>query len=180
MRLALLWRQLMITTPARVASMMAQMLSVTPRVLLCNELPNHGIAYKQYASSSAGEVLFPGDKTPFHWRLPLCQRLLSVSLLRATVHRADDTTDALSRCDWSCAFPIGDVGDFTMVIKPPDLETRRRKLFLHVDVQVSGAESRVVFSLQDALLAPYRIDNLTRHQFLVRLRKRTNASRKIE
>ena len=145
----------------------SKMLTVSPRVLLCNQLPRHAIAYKQHGSSSVGEVLFPGDDAPFHWRHPLGARLLSVSLLRATVDRADDTTEELSRCDWSCAFPISDVGDFTVVIKPPDAETRRQKLFLNVDVQVSGAESKIIFSLQDASLAPYRIDNLTNHQMLI-------------
>ena len=83
-------------------------------------------------------MLFPGDSAPFHWRSPVAQRLLSVSLLRASVERADDTTEALRNCDWSCAFPIDDVGDFTLVCKPPDPETRRQKLFVNVDVQVSG------------------------------------------
>ena len=34
-------------------------------------------------------------------------------------------------------------------------------------MKVSGAETFVTFSLQDTSLAPYRIDNLTRHQLLV-------------
>ena len=114
-----------------------------------------------------GELLWPGDSTPFHWANPTAARLLSVSLLRASADRADDHTEALRCCDWSCAFPIDAVGDFTIGIKPPDLETRRQRLFLNVDVQASGAETRVVFSLQESSLAPYRIDNLTNHSILV-------------
>jgi hypothetical protein len=145
----------------------SKMLTISPRVLLCNTLPAHAIAYKQHGSAAAGEVVFPGDNAPFHWLQPLGSRLLSVSVLSSAVDRADDTTEALSRCDWSCAFPIADVGDCTIVLKPPDPEARRKKLFLNVDVQVTGAESRVVFSLQDATLAPYRIDNLTAHPLLI-------------
>ena len=142
-------------------------LTVGPRVMLCNALPHHAIAFKQHGVVSAGDTLFPGDTAPFHWHNPTFARLLSVGLLRKSVDRADDTADALANCDWSCAFPINDVDDFTIVIKPPDPETRRQKLFLHVDIQVDGSESRVVFSLQEAALAPYRIDNLTRHSVLV-------------
>lgn len=120
----------------------SKMLTVSPRVLLCNTLPKHAIAYKQHGSAALGEVLFPGDNAPFHWRSAQGEapRLLSVSLLRSTVDRADDTADALRNADWSCAFAIDDVGDMTLVIKPPDPETRRQKLFLNVDVQVSGAQ----------------------------------------
>ena len=33
--------------------------------------------------------------------------------------------------------------------------------------QVTGAEARIVFSLQEQSLAPYRIENYTRHQMLL-------------
>ena len=144
----------------------SKMLTVSPRVLLCNTLPRHAVAYKQHEVNTLGEVLFSGDSSPFHWRQPTA-RLLSVSLLPETIDRADDLTACLSRCDWSCAFPISDVGDFTIVCKPPDPGARRQKLFLNVDVQATGAETSVIFSLQDASLAPYRIDNLTGRSLLI-------------
>ena len=59
------------------------------------------------------------------------------------------------------------MGELTIVAKAPDPHLRRQKLFLSVDVQLAGAETRVVFSLQEAALAPYRIDNHTAHPVLV-------------
>jgi hypothetical protein len=149
------------------------MLTVWPRVVLVNTLPVHAIAYKQHDDEHAlGMALFPQEQAPLHFRggsrTPSGEsRLLSVNLLPAVLDRADDPTEALSRCDWTITFAIGDEGEFTVVTRSPDVETRQQRLFLSVDVQVHGAQTMVVFSLQPAALAPYRVDNLTSHALVV-------------
>ena len=151
----------------------SKMLTVWPRVVLVNTLPVHAIAYKQHDDEHAlGMALFPQEQAPLHFRggsrTPSGEsRLLSVNLLPAVLDRADDPTEALSRCDWTITFAIGDEGEFTVVTRSPDVETRQQRLFLSVDVQVHGAQTMVVFSLQPAALAPYRVDNLTSHALVV-------------
>ena len=126
------------------------MLLVWPRVVLVNTLPLHAIAYKQADDLRApGAALFPGETAPFHFqggsKAPSGEpRLLSVNLLPSALDRAADPAEALSRCDWMCTFAIGDEGEFTVVTRSPDLETRQQRLFLCVDVQASAAESRRV------------------------------------
>ena len=53
-------------------------------------------------------------------------------------------------CDWSCAFPINEAGDLTIVSRLPD----REKEFVSVDVQCSGSETRVVFATQVETASP--------------------------
>ena len=167
----------------------SKMLTVWPRIVLVNALPHHAIAYKQHDLPTSGEALFPSDERAFHFiggggsvhdlrdgaaqtsassaNRPRRKPKISVCLLRRSLDRADDTSEVLANCDWLISFPIDEAGELTIVAKAPDPEMRGHKLFLNVDVQVAGAETRVVFSLQEAALAPYRIDNHTQHSVVV-------------
>jgi len=137
----------------------SKMLTISHRVVLCNQL-TQPIAYKQHNSAFIGQLLRPGEKAPFHWQQANIARLLSISL----VHAGKTKDEALSSCDWSCAFPIEEVGDMTIVSR---MQNSREKVFILVDVQVSGSEIKVIFAAQDSALAPYRIDNMSHHALIV-------------
>ena len=95
------------------------------RVLLVNTLSSP-IACKQHETDRVDAMLPPGAEAAFHWQRDDRPRLLSLAFLGAD---AD-----LSIADWSCAFPISDVGDLTVVCRLP---RTRAKLFVSVDVQVA-------------------------------------------
>ena len=133
----------------------SKLLTVHPRVLLVNKLSSP-IACKQHEAELTGDILQPGDQAAFHWQRHDRPRLLSLAFL------GDDAD--LSVCDWSCAFPIESVGDFTVVCRLPKT---REKLFVSADVQMAGAAVTVLFAEQDAKVPPYRVDNLSRHAVLV-------------
>ena len=76
-------------------------------------------------------VLRPGERAPFHWQQTNFPRLLSICLVRLGLEKSE----ALASCDWSCAFPISEVGDITIVSR---MSNSREKAFISVDVQVSG------------------------------------------
>ena len=124
-------------------------------MLLVNTLSSP-IACKQHETDRADAVLQPGASASFHWQRDDAPRLLSLAFLGAD---AD-----LSVADWSCAFPISDVGDFTVVCRLP---RTRAKLFVSVDVQVAGAAITVLFAEQDPKVPPYRVDNLSPYALLV-------------
>eukprot|EP00966_Prymnesium_polylepis_P081652 1891678-Prymnesium_polylepis.1 len=141
----------------------SKMLAICHRVLLCNEL-ELPLGYKQHDSALVGALLRPGERAPFHWQQLNLPRLLSICLVRPGLEKAE----ALGSCDWSCAFPIQEVGDMTIVSRMPHGRGGRgEKVFISVDVQVAGAETKVVFAAQDATLAPYRIDNMCPHSLIV-------------
>ena len=133
----------------------SKLLTVHHRVLLVNTLASP-IACKQHETDAADAVLQPGASVSFHWQRDDAPRLLSLAFLGAD---AD-----LSVADWSCAFPISDVGDFTVVCRLP---RTRAKLFVNVDVQVAGAAITVLFAEQDPKVPPYRVDNLSPYALLV-------------
>ena len=114
----------------------SKMLTIAHRVVLCNELP-HPIGYKQYDSALVGSLLRPGERAPFHWQQANLARLLSICLVRSGLEKAE----ALASCDWSCAFPIHEVGDITIVSR---MSNSREKAFISVDVQASRSVLRSV------------------------------------